>query len=289
MSKQLFLFPFLFSGYFYSVNACVVYIVSVLCYQSSSALFYVVFCSLNRCIDVILNASESFSSFFSWHIHSVYVIPGIKGLNASPWVSLFSSPFVEILLTFTSRMVPSILWEGQPRYLSLWWDFCHVVCFRVVFTFSRGIFKNIFLSSPHVWFGSSIPFLICRFPFFIIRMAHSSMPNAILISSLYILTACFRVSKSISFLANSLLSSMYIRWLIFFFLAIYEVFIHLSFPKYVTDRHHRCYKYSWWKRISLEDPQAFSSCCQFNSLVFHGILDRFHDFSRYCYEFGPWG
>ena len=39
--------------------------------------------------------------------------------------------------------------------------------------------------------------------------------NSIPIYWLYILTACIRVSNSFSFLANSLISSMYIRWLIF--------------------------------------------------------------------------
>ena len=57
-------------------------------------------------------------------------------------------------------------------------------------------------------------------------MAHFSLPNYIPISSLYIPTACTRVSIYFSFLANSLVSSMCIRWLIFF-LVIYEVCIRL--------------------------------------------------------------
>ena len=39
--------------------------------------------------------------------------------------------------------------------------------------------------------------------------------NSMPISWLYILTVCFRVSSSFSFFANSFMSSMYIRWLIF--------------------------------------------------------------------------
>ena len=46
-------------------------------------------------------------------------------------------------------------------------------------------------------------------------MAHLSMPNSIPMTWLYILTACMRVSSSFSFFANSLMSSIYIRWLIF--------------------------------------------------------------------------
>ena len=42
------------------------------------------------------------------------------------------------------------------------------------------------------------------------------MVNSIPISSLHILTPCFWVSYSFSFLTNSLMLSIYIRWLIFF-------------------------------------------------------------------------
>ena len=45
--------------------------------------------------------------------------------------------------------------------------------------------------------------------------AHFSMPNSIPMSWLYILTVCIRVSSSFSLFANSFMSSMYIRWLIF--------------------------------------------------------------------------
>ena len=35
-----------------------------------------------------------------------------------------SGSFVEVLLLSTLRMVLSILWKGQHRCLSLWWNFC---------------------------------------------------------------------------------------------------------------------------------------------------------------------
>ena len=65
------------------------------------------------------------------------------------------------------------------------------------------------------WFSNLIPFVMCRFPQFIISMAHFSKSNSIPMSWLYILTACIRVSNYFSFLANSLISFMYIRWFIF--------------------------------------------------------------------------
>ena len=65
------------------------------------------------------------------------------------------------------------------------------------------------------WFVSSIPSVRSCLPLFITSMAHFSMLNSIPLSWLYILTACIRFSSSFSFFANSLMSSMYIRWLIF--------------------------------------------------------------------------
>ena len=71
--------------------------------------------------------------------------------------------------------------------------------------------------SPNVlnlsWFGSSILSVKCRLPLFITSMAHFSMPNSIPMTWLYILTESIKVYNSFSFLANSLMSSMYIRWL----------------------------------------------------------------------------
>ena len=64
------------------------------------------------------------------------------------------------------------------------------------------------------WFGRSILSVRCRLPLFCTNIAHFSVPNYIPISWLYILTACIRVSSSFSFFANSLMSSMYIRWLV---------------------------------------------------------------------------
>ena len=77
MSIRLFVFQFLFSGYFYSLNACVVCSVSGCYSQSSWAFFDGNFVSLTRCINAIFNVGVSFSSFFSWHILSVYVISGL--------------------------------------------------------------------------------------------------------------------------------------------------------------------------------------------------------------------
>ena len=65
ISIQLFFLNFLFSGYFCSVDACVVCIVSGHCNRSSSAFLNGVFEFLYRCIDAIINAGEPSSYFFS--------------------------------------------------------------------------------------------------------------------------------------------------------------------------------------------------------------------------------
>ena len=80
------------------------------------------------------------------------------------------------------------------------------------------------------WFGSSIPSARCCLPLFITTMAHFPLPNSTPMSWLYILTACIRVSSSFSFFANSLMSSMYIRSLIFSYglLSLYPAVNYLS-------------------------------------------------------------
>ena len=57
-----------------------------------------------------------------------------------------------------------------------------------------------------------------------------SMPNFIPMSWLYILTACMRVSRYFSCFANSLMPSMYIRWLRFscYLLSLYPTVHFLS-------------------------------------------------------------
>ena len=116
MSLQLFFFPFLFSGSFCSLDACIVCIVPGGWNQSSSALFfYVVLESFYRFIVAILNAGKSSSSFFSWHIQSVYVIHGIV-----LW-SICLSSFVYF------KTGPEYITREQLRRLSLWWYFCYIV------------------------------------------------------------------------------------------------------------------------------------------------------------------
>ena len=65
-------------------------------------------------------------------------------------------------------------------------------------------------------FSGSIPSVSCHLPLFITCMSHVFMTNSLPISWLYILTACIRVSSSFSYFANSLTSSLYIRWLFFY-------------------------------------------------------------------------
>ena len=101
--------------------------------------------------------------------------------NVSSWVFMFSDPFVELIPITSTRIISSVLQGGYHRYLSLWWYFCNVVWFWVVFSFSWDIFfqnyffhlslfngdrfqysqilVNFLFSSVLIfpWFGSSIP------------------------------------------------------------------------------------------------------------------------------------
>ena len=81
-------------------------------------------------------------------------------------IFLFAGPFVEVLPSFTLRMVPNILQGGHFWCLYLLWDFCQIVCFRVDFLFSWDTHFLLFISSQFVW-EYSLPIFSsnCKFPF----------------------------------------------------------------------------------------------------------------------------
>ena len=104
------------------------------------------------------DSSSLFFFFFFLNIQSEYVI------TVSPWIFLFSSAFVEFILSYTLIMVPSILGVGQHRYSSFWLDFCIVVWFSVTFSFSWSFHFNFFLSPLFWWCPYPIIQRICKFP-----------------------------------------------------------------------------------------------------------------------------
>ena len=117
---------------------------------------------------------------------------------------------------------------------------------------SEVIFSYFFLSSPLVWWCPRPVFpRACNFPFLKVFSFFSYLPvlflllllfsnfslsawhflrlNSITIYWLYIFIFCIRVSSSFSYFANTLLSSMYIKGLIFSW-------------DFVIERHHCYYK-----------------------------------------------
>ena len=78
-----------------------------------------------------------------------------------------------------------------------------------------------------------------------------SMTNSIPLSWLHILTACMRVSIYFSFFAKSLMSSMYIRWLIFScdLLSLYPAahFLSMCFSDIMAIMNSKCDSASPWK------------------------------------------
>ena len=141
------------------------------------------------------------------------------------------------------------------------------------------------------WFGSSLPSIRCRLPLFITSMAHFPMLNSIPMSWLYILTVRIRVSRCFSFFANSLMSSMYIRWLIFSFdlqsLYLSVHFLSIWLRGIMAIMNSKGDSASPWE-IPLwifVSAKVFSCCCQFNSPGFHGFLDEVYDFMWYFVHF----
>ena len=109
-------------------------------------------------------------------------------------------------------------------------------------------------------------------------MVHFPMPNSIPMSWLYILTACMRVFSSFSFFANNLMSSMYIRWLIFscYLLSLYPAahFLSMWFSGIMAIMNSKGDSASPWKIplwifvLAMLLPPVVSSCCHYSFRVF---------------------
>ena len=140
----------LLSPYFCCLFLCCQYYFWSL-YSVFCALLSVVFETLYRCIDAIINAGMSSSSFLT-HIVCLRHLCDVRPYVLS-WVFLYSGPFVKVLQSITLRVIPNFLRRWQTRYLSLSYDFCSVVFFRVLFSFSWGIFKIFFCFYPHLFDG----------------------------------------------------------------------------------------------------------------------------------------
>ena len=123
-------------------------------------------------------------------------------LSASLLVFLSSGQFRSVLPSSILRMVPSILQEWEPKYLSLFKIPAVILGFEkfsfLSFLLAPFIWGNLLPIFPSTgkfpffpsalivsWFRSSVPSVICLFPLFIIIMAHFSHPTKF---HLYMLT-----------------------------------------------------------------------------------------------------
>ena len=108
---------------------------------------------------------------------------------------------------------------------------------------------------------------------------------AILASWLYILTAYIRVSSTFSFFANSLMSSMHIRWLMFScnlqILYLDMHFLSMWLSGIIAIVNNKGDSSSPWNISLLIFPSVKLFCCQFHSPGFHGILNEVYDFIWY--------
>ena len=199
-------------------------------------LFYVVFKTFYRCIDAIFNAlSPPFlypysPSMSSQECKASCFVTGFLVLLSTCWSSSFNYFMKDS--EYLTRRTAEVFFP--------WWDFCYIAWFRFVFSFScdtlfiffsfisaclivsacniHKYLKFSFSASVLIFLHLVVPFL----PSFVFSTSYYkhdtfSMLNSMPISWLYILTAFKRVFNSFSFLANSLMSSTYIRWLIFYY------------------------------------------------------------------------
>ena len=132
--RTVIFFPFLFSGYIFSVDIFAVCIISDRWNQSSYALLW----SLLVLVSMHRRNHRYWQDFFLlFLIHAVCLRHLLD-------VRLYASFLVLWSICWSSSFVPSVLREGQPRCLSLWWDFA--LCSLVSsFTGSPKVFlKNVF-------------------------------------------------------------------------------------------------------------------------------------------------
>ena len=219
-------------------------------------------------------------------------------------------------------MVPSILRRGQSRYLSFWWDFCNVVRFPVVFSFSWFffffliffyllMFDGIHLQYSQVFvnflYSESSAFVLVWYFYSFRHMSFStfhylhrafSMKNSIPISSLYILTACNSVSNSFSFC-----QTIWCRgWFLFLQFMNFDVvvdffscnlwsfyppghFLNISVSGIIIIKNRNGDSAYPWKITLWIFTSAFTACYLFHSPVFHGILDKLYGFARSLVHF----
>ena len=113
------LLSFYLFSYFYSVDACIVYIVSGRCNQSSSMFFYVIFSWMYQWIDAILNDSKSFpppflgtyslsTSFLGWKALCIVMSLSWISMKRTAQVFITLMRFLQYSLVSSTFLV--LLW-----------------------------------------------------------------------------------------------------------------------------------------------------------------------------------
>ena len=129
-------------------------------------------CSFSCSLRVLLLMRQRYLQY--WRIlfllfltHIVYLCHLSDVRPYASLVFLYSGPLAWILTSSILRMVPSILQDRQPRFLSLWWDFCSKAWFRDIFLIVWYILFLCFsfISTCLMICTSNIPiFVILLFP-----------------------------------------------------------------------------------------------------------------------------
>ena len=190
----------------------------------------------------------------------------------------FTSRTVEVIISFITFLLYSLvsffLWYHLSFFLSsplVWWP---LIIFPIVckFPFFQA-FRFVSL------FCTSIPSVPCYFPFFIFNLAHLCMSNSITMSWLYILSVSNWMAILFPFLANRLMSSLYIRILIISFNLINWIYLCIFWVKNsYGDSASPC-------NIDLRIFNSaifLISCCSIHS---PGAFDELYDFVGYLIHF----
>ena len=207
--------------------------------------------------DILSRYQRNLKCFFSWHIYPVYIVSGCKALCIVMgfrvlWFICWSSSLVhfkndtEYLTKRTAKLfIPlmrSLLYSlvsssffVLPRHSFFIFSFISACLMVSASNISKYLYVYFSLTVQiFPWFCSSLPPVICRFPLCIMWLEDFSIPNSIPISSIHIFTACIRISNSFHF-SQSLMSSLYIRWLIYLSLYPPVHFLILWLPMNINE------------------------------------------------------
>ena len=186
----------LFSSHFCFLCCVVLLMCCLCCFWSLLSVFL---CSFENNLLVILSMYRCYLQC-RWVLYLLFFLDTYSLFISSLGCKALCIVIRLLVLLSISWKFSLVHFKNDPEYLtrclSLWWDFCNIVWFRVFFSFSwdilfldfsfvstclmasaSNILKYLWVFFPlsvliFSWYCHFIYSLICRFPLFIISMAH---------------------------------------------------------------------------------------------------------------------